>query len=166
MSVPEYLSHYDLLSFEGRKAAMTMLMGLWNDDGRKSTGDIKTFKPELLNYLPGKTITEIIGETAVVRFKVESWMLNGLLYIQGGILISMIDCVCGALAGIVSNDNIAGTLVMYTSYFRPITMKDEYVTVRARLINSNTQTMYIEAQLINADGKVAVRAVTNVMKRL
>ena len=164
MSIQEYFKKYDLTTFDGRKAALTELLGLRTENGDESTGDIDTFKPELLEYLPGEDREKAKGETVVVRFRPDRWMLNGLEYVQGGILASMMDCVCGPMSDVVSNGHSAGTLDMLTTYFRPITMKDDEIIVRVCLTENSKRVMHFELKLFNSKGKLAVEAVTNIMK--
>lgn len=54
---------------------------------------------------------------------------------------------------------------MLTNYFRPVTMDDTDILVKARITMETKRVMHIEAELLKADGKVAVKASTNIMKR-
>ncbi len=165
MSIQENFKKYDLTKFDDRKAALSELLGLRTENGDESTGDIDTFKPELLEYLPGEDREEVKGETAVVRFRPERWMLNGLEYVQGGILACMMDCVCGPMSDVVSNGHTSGTLDMLTTYFRPVTIKDNEIIVRACLAENSKRVMHFEVKLFNGRGKLAAECVTNIMKR-
>lgn len=149
-------SKYDLLTFEGRKAAMTELMSWRAAPGESSVSDIETLEPELISYEE--------GDIATVHVRPKEWMLNGLEYVQGGFLASIIDVVCGPMSAVCANGKTAGTLDMTTTYFRPITMKDEYMTVIVKLTSNTKRVMHFEVELLNSKGKTAVTAITNIMK--
>ena len=53
---------------------------------------------------------------------------------------------------------------MLTTYFRPITMKDDEIIVRVCLTENSKRVMHFELKLFNSKGKLAVEAVTNIMK--
>ena len=153
-------SPYDLSTYEGRLEAFQMMLGARDEEGFACTGDITSLDPELLEY----TIDENNVETLVARFRPQEWMLNGLRYVQGGYLASMIDVICGPMSDICSQGRTAGTLDMTTTYFRPITMDDEEIIVRARLTSNTRRVMHFEAELLNSRGKRAVSVVSNIMK--
>ena len=91
-------------------------------------------------------------------------MGNGLNVVQGGVLTYMIDAVVGPLGYAYSETDLSGTVDLSTSYVRPVSRDDAFVTIVAR-VRSNTRRMaYIEAELFTADGKLAATAVTNIMK--
>lgn len=153
-------SPYDLSTYEGRLEAFQMMLGARDEEGFACTGDITSLDPELLEY----TIDENNVETLVARFRPQEWMLNGLRYVQGGYLASMIDVICGPMSDICSQGRTAGTLDMTTTYFRPITMDDEEIIVRVRLTSNTKRVMHFEAELLNSKGKRAVKAISNIMK--
>ena len=158
-SRPDF-SPYDLTTYEGRLEAFRMLLGSRDEEGFAVTGDVTSLDPELLDYI----IEEDGVETLTARFRPQEWMLNGLRYVQGGYLASMIDVVCGPMSDICSQGHSAGTLDMTTTYFRPITMDDEEILVRVRLTSNTKRVMHFEAELLNSKGKRAVTAVSNIMK--
>ena len=155
-------SPYDLTTFAGSKQALQMMLGSRDEEGYGSTGDVTSLDPELLEY----TSDENGVETLVARFRPKEWMLNGLRYVQGGYLASMIDVICGPMSDICSNEMSAGTLDMTTTYFRPITMEDEEIIVRVRMTSNSKRVMHFEAELLNSKGKRAVTAVSNIMKAI
>lgn len=153
-------SPYDLTTYKGRLQAFQMILGSRDEEGYGVTGDITSLDPELLEY----TVEENGIETLVARFRPQEWMLNGLRYVQGGYLASMIDVICGPMSDICSNGHSAGTLDMTTTYFRPITMNDEEIIARVRMTSNSKRVMHFEAELLNSKGKRAVTAVSNIMK--
>ncbi len=166
MSVPDHFVNYDLTAFKGRKSAMKTLMGLRLKEHNDTPGDIESFKPQFIDYISGEDKNTAAGEAAIVKFTIENWMLNHNNLVQPGILTAITDCVCGALAGIVSNDNIAGTLNMYTNFFHPLTVGDGDVTVHARMVENSSRIMHINAQVLNSSGQILMDAVTNIMKSM
>ena len=84
--------------------------------------------------------------------------------VSTGVLTYMIDAVVGPLGYAYSETDLSGTVDLSTSYVRPVSRDDAFVTIVAR-VRSNTRRMaYIEAELFTADGKLAATAVTNIMK--
>ncbi len=134
-------SPYDLTTYEGRLQAFQMLLGSRDEEGYGVTGDVTSLDPELLEY----TVGENGVETLAARFRPQEWMLNGLRYVQGGYLASMIDVICGPMSDICSNGHSAGTLDMTTTYFRPITMNDEEIIARVRMTSNSKRVMHFEA---------------------
>ena len=148
-----YFYEIDLTTYEGRLEAFNKVY----DPELGLTGDIITLKPEFVEYKMDDTLT--------VRFHPKEWQLNGLGYVQGGFLSAMIDVVCGPMSDVCSQRHSAGTLDMLTNYFRPVTMDDTDILVKARITMETKRVMHIEAELLKADGKGAVTASTNIMKR-
>lgn len=143
----------DLTTYSGRLEAFKILY----DPKLGLTGDIRTLKPEFVEYKMDETLT--------VRFHPEEWQLNGLGYVQGGFLAAMIDVVCGPMSDVCTQSESVGTLDMLTNYFRPVTMEDKDILVKSRITMATKRIMHMEAELFKADGKVAVTASTNIMKR-
>lgn len=158
-SRPDFSAH-DLTTYEGRFQAFKELLGSRDEEGFAITGDVTSLDPEVLDYVIDEDGVEIL----TARFRPKKWMLNGLSYVQGGYLAAMIDVICGPMSDICSQGHTAGTLDMTTTYFRPITMKDEEIIVRVRLTSNTRRVMHFEAELLNSRGKRAVTAVSNIMK--
>ena len=154
------LSGCDLNTFEGRREALERLLGYRDEEGYAMTADITSLDPELLEYIADDGV-----ETLVVRFRPQEWMLNSFRCVQEGFLAAMIDVVCGPLSAVCSGEQIAGTLDMNLTFFRPVTMDDDKeITVRARMTSITKRVMYFECELLNRKGRRAVSAVTNILR--
>jgi uncharacterized protein (TIGR00369 family) len=138
----------------------TKLKDIFSDRAKKGElpkGDRQVLKPEFIDYSEDGWVT--------VEFIPEEWQQNGLDVVQGGVLSYMIDCVFGPFAYVVTDKKLAGTLDMNTNYLRPVKADGRKITVKARFVTNAKRTLHGEAVLYNADGKVAVTASTNMMKK-
>jgi acyl-coenzyme A thioesterase PaaI-like protein len=66
---------------------------------------------------------------------------------------------------VITDKKLAGTLDMNTNYLRPVKADGRKITVKARFVTNAKRTLHGEAVLYNSDGKVAVTASTNMMKK-
>jgi len=155
-SVHPDFSAYDMTTKEGRQATLKAMLSVRDENHPLACGDVLSLKPELIEF-DGDGYAE-------VAFKPQEWQLNGLRYVQGGYLAAMIDVVCGPMSDICSQGQSAGTLDMVTTYFRPITMADEQITVKVNLVSNTSRVMHFECELLNSKGKTAVKVLNNIMK--
>lgn len=126
--------------------------------GERPKGDIQVLEPEFVDYDDEGWLT--------VDFLPQDWQKNGINVVQGGILGYMLDCVFGPFAFIVSEKKLAGTIDTTTNFLRPVIADGRKIRVKARMITNAKRMMHAEGILYNADGKVAVTASTNLMKRV
>lgn len=145
------LEGLDLQTYEGRTEAFRRYF-----DPSSETNDVATLKPEFVEYRK--------DDTLIVRFRPQEWQLNGMRYVQGGFLVSMIDVVCGPMAAVYADSKPSGTVNLAVDFFRPVTLEDESVTVVAHIANNTRRLTHIEAELCTNSGKIAVKMSTNVIK--
>lgn len=126
-------------------------------EGIQPKGDIQILKPEFIDYSDDGWLT--------VEFLPQEWQENGLKKLQGGVLAYMLDCVFGPFAYVISEGSMSGTLDMTTNYLRPVFADGTRITVKARFITNSKRTMHGEGTLFNGEGKPAVTASTNIMKK-
>lgn len=95
----------------------------------------------------------------VLRYPLESWMVNGLGTLHGGMINTMMDLVMSIAVYAFSRETIPPTVSMTTNYLRPVPMSD-YVEIKARLtsLGRRNATAYCEA-VIPENGKVACTAI-------
>ncbi len=124
--------------------------------GEAPRGDIRTIQPEFIEYSDEGVLT--------VKVPLQEWQVNDFNTIQGGLLAYMIDTVVGPLGFIVSGCDSIGTVDLSTTYLRPVTLDDEYVIIKAQVKASGKRIMHAKAELYTPNGKLAVSAVTNILK--
>ena len=119
-------------------------------------GDIQVLKPEFIDY---------DGDWLTLKFIPQEWQKNGINVVQGGILGYMLDCTFGPFAFVLSEGKLAGTVDMTTNFLRPVIADGRSIKVKARMLTNAKRIMHIEGIIFNADGKVAVTASANLMKK-
>ncbi len=124
--------------------------------GELPIGDIRTIQPEFIDYSDEGVLT--------VKVPLQAWQVNDFNTIQGGLLAYMIDTVVGPLGFIVSGCDSIGTVDLTTTYLRPVTLADKYVIIKAQVKASGKRIMHAKAELYTPNGKLAVSAVTNILK--
>ncbi len=150
MKVPA-LEGLDLKTHGGRAEAFRRYFGPAGE-----ANDVISLGPEFVEYRQ--------DDTLIVRFRPREWQLNGMRYIQGGFLVSMIDVVCGPMAAVYADGRPSGTVNIAVDFFRPVTLEDGSVTVAARVTSNTRRLTHMEAELRNSKGNVAVKMSTNVLK--
>ncbi len=95
----------------------------------------------------------------VLKYPLESWMVNGLGTLHGGMTNTMMDLSMSIAVYAFSRETIPPTVSMTTNYLRPVPMGD-YVLIKTRLtsLGKRNATAYCEA-IIPESGKVACTAV-------
>ncbi len=90
-------------------------------------------------------------------------MPDGVMF--GGHIASVADHVAGlaAMTALEENDDRFRTSRLETNYFRPV-MKPK-ATIEARIVNASKSLIHVEADFLNAEGKLAVRIAAVQMKR-
>ncbi len=94
-----------------------------------------------------------------LRFPLESWEVNGLGTLHGGMASTMMDLVMSMVVYAYSRQTIPPTISMTTNYLRPIPMEDS-VLIRARItsLGRRNASAYCEA-IIPTSGKIACTAI-------
>ncbi len=119
---------------------------------------------KMAHTLNGKLKGEFVScddekQEITLRYPLESWMVNGLGTLHGGMVNTMMDLVMSMVVYAFSRQTIPPTVSMTTNYLRPVPMGD-YVEIRARLtsLGKRNATAYCEA-VVPTSGKVACTAI-------
>lgn len=126
-------------------------------DGQAPKGDIQVLRPEFIDYDDEGWMT--------VEFIPQPWQQNGLEVVQGGILGYMMDCCFGPLGYVLSEGSLSGTLDTTVNYLRPVKADGGKIKVKVRFLTNSRRTLNGEGYLYNTQGKIAVTASTNMMKK-
>lgn len=105
-------------------------------------------KPELESYHDE-------AQEIVLKFPLQSWQINGLGTLHGGMMYTMMDLAMCMAVFCYSRQSIPPTVSMSVNYIRPLPMSG-HVLIKARVtsIGRRNATAYCEA-IIPETGKVA-----------
>lgn len=94
-----------------------------------------------------------------LRFPLESWQVNGLGTLHGGMISTMMDLAMSMAVYCYSRQSIPPTISMTVNYMRPVPM-GEFVRIRANVtsLGRRNATAYCEA-IIPDTGKLASTAI-------
>lgn len=94
-----------------------------------------------------------------LRFPLESWQVNGLGTLHGGMISTMMDLAMSMAVYCYSRQSIPPTISMTVNYMRPVPM-GEFVRIRARVtsLGKRNATAYCEA-IVPDTGKLASTAI-------
>jgi uncharacterized protein (TIGR00369 family) len=103
---------------------------------------------------------------SVWRMRVDDRFLNPVGVVQGGFLAAVLDSAMGASA--VSAHRGAKVAVanteMKVSFLRPATLGDE-LTCTATVLKAGSVISFLEAKIVNADGKLVATASSSYLTR-
>jgi uncharacterized protein (TIGR00369 family) len=126
--------------------------------------ELKFINTEMAHTLNGRLKPELEAwdeaqQELTLRFPLESWQVNGLGTLHGGMVNTMMDLTMSMVVYCVSRQTIPPTVSMTTNYLRPVPMED-YVLIRAKLtsLGRRNATAYCEA-VVPSSGKLACTAV-------
>ena len=119
-----------------------------------SKAGVHLHMPPPSNTTLGTRYTDIdFGKMVEAEIKFDIKFCNPLLVFQGGFLCAAFDEVYGPLTYMASDRPVA-TVEMSTSFMRPFTEKDGYLTVRAELVAKTQSMLYLKAEAKNREGKL------------
>ena len=99
-------------------------------------------------YEPGKSIT--------VHMDVQERYQNPASVMQGGMVVTLMDCALGPLAYLVAPPS--STSQLNTTYLRPIGPDLPYVTCTATYLGKAGRSMQLMAEVHDPDGRVLARS--------
>jgi len=120
----------------------------------------ETCKDTLNGRLKGELVScDDKRQEITLRYPLESWQVNGLGTLHGGMTNAMMDLTMSMAVYCFSRQTIPPTVSMTTNYLRPVPMEG-YVHITARLtsLGRRNATAYCEA-VIPSSGKVACTAI-------
>ncbi len=98
-----------------------------------------------------------------VEFTVREEMTNPMGILHGGMSAAMIDDVLGATVYSLGHENFFTTVNLNPDYLGSAKL-GEIVTVQSNIIRKGRNIVHAECRLTNADGKLLVKATTNMLK--
>ncbi|MFP4321040.1 MAG: PaaI family thioesterase [Anaerolineales bacterium] len=121
--------------------------------------------PPCFTEMGAEVLSYTDGEALRVRFPAQHRYANPLGNMQGGFIIAAIDNTIGPLSYLVAPPSV--TTQLNTTFMRPVTPRDEYIEVEARLTDRTNQFLYFTATAYNTGGKELIRAyATHILLRM
>jgi uncharacterized protein (TIGR00369 family) len=109
--------------------------------------------PRIFVEMGAEIIEFTPGESMIVRFPVQEKYRNPLRVMQGGMIVAAVDCTMGPLSYISAPPSV--TTQFNTSYIRPIQVDHTHYTVRAWITERTRRQLFMSAEVVTQDGKVA-----------
>jgi uncharacterized protein (TIGR00369 family) len=106
---------------------------------------------EIIDYEDKKSLT--------VKMPIKEKYKNPLGFMQGGMIAAAIDNTVGPLSFLVAPPSV--TTTMNLTYHRPIPISDEFIFVKATIIDQTKKMIYIKAEVFNKENKLKVTATTS-----
>lgn len=117
----------------------------------EAKGKIKMPPPVFLELGAEIIAVDIDDKTMTVKFPVEDRFRNPLGFLQGGILVAMIDNAVGPLSFLLAPPSV--TTQFNTSYLRPVMPEDTFLTIKAVCIEQTRRQIFLTGTAYNMDGK-------------
>lgn len=122
---------------------------------------------DALNLMPQPASATLLGWTMVgvdpvtgevtIAFDGKREFCNPTGFVQGGMLIAMMDDTMGPATFIHSNaTKMISSIDIHAQFLRPVTVGA--ITVTARVVRMGRRVAFIEAELFDASGKLCARA--------
>ena len=108
---------------------------------------------EVVDYENKKSLT--------IKMPIKEKYKNPLGFMQGGMIAAAIDNTVGPLSFLVAPPSV--TTTMNITYIRPVPVSDEFVFVKATIIDQTKKTIYTRAEVFNKDSKLKATATTSFM---
>lgn len=108
--------------------------------------------PPIFMELGGEIVKfDLEAETMINRYPVEDRFRNPLGFLQGGILVALMDNTMGPLSFMIAPPSV--TTQFNTSYLRPVTPDDKFLTVTAKCTERTRRQLFLTATIYNKAGK-------------
>jgi len=96
-----------------------------------------------------------------IRYPVKERYLNPLRYVQGGIIVALMDNTMGPLSYVVAPPSV--TLSLNIQYKRPATGDLPYIDIEAWVTEQTRRLVYMDGTAYNPEGKVLITAQATAM---
>ena len=119
---------------------------------------------DMAHTLNGRLKAELVSsddgrQEITLSFPLESWQVNGLGTLHGGMLSTMMDLAMSMAVYCFSRQTIPPTVSMTTNYLRPVPMEGSvHIIARLTSLGRRNATAYCEA-IVPGSGKLACTAV-------
>ena len=107
--------------------------------------------PKVMLDMDGEFIARETGSSLSTRFPMKARYGNPMGHMQGGGIVTAIDNTYGPLAFLEAGYCV--TTQLNTSYIRPVLANDEYINVKASIIERTKRQLFMEATVTNPAGK-------------
>lgn len=97
------------------------------------------------------------GKMLAAQIKFDPRFTNPMGMFQGGFLCAAIDDVFGPLTYMAAARPVV-TIEMSTSFLRPFTAKDEFVTIKAEVVSKSKTLLVLKAEVHSKEGKLIASA--------
>jgi uncharacterized protein (TIGR00369 family) len=94
-----------------------------------------------------------VGKMLAAEVKFDPKFSNPMHVVQGGFLCAIFDEVYGPLTYMATGRPVV-TIEMSTTFLRPFTERDEFVTVRAEVVAQSRTFLLLKAEARNNKGKL------------
>ena len=138
--------HQEVLKSMQEMAAQFSGMGIALQLPPNST---KTMGTEYVEIEMGKMLT--------AKFLFNSQFMNPIQMFQGGLICAAFDEVFGPLTYMSAGRPVV-TLEMSTSFVRPFTTKDEFITIKAEVVSKTKTVILLRAEAKTKEGKLVATA--------
>ena len=108
---------------------------------------------EIIDYEHKKSLT--------VQMPIKEKYQNPLGFMQGGMIAAAIDNTVGPLSFLVAPPSV--TTTMNVTYVRPVPMTDEFIFVKATIVDQTKKMIYMKAEVFNKENKIKATATTSFM---
>ncbi len=121
--------------------------------------------PKVYTVMDAEVIDYEEKRSLTIRFPVKDKYQNPLGHMQGGVIIAAIDNTLGLLSYLVAPPS--ATLQLNTQYVRPVTAEDQFIQVKAELVDKTRNLILMRAEVRNeADKLVAICQATQQVIKL
>lgn len=107
--------------------------------------------PKVFEDMGGTLLRYVEGEKLVARFPVEERYQNPMGYVQGGIIVAVVDNTLGPLSYLVAPPSV--TTNLDTSFIRPVGSEETYLEVEGCVVERAGRQLFMTARVTNLKGK-------------
>lgn len=108
--------------------------------------------PKVFLDMDGEFLDFQAGRSLSVRFPVQERYQNPMGNMQGGMIVAAIDNTLGPLSFLVAPPSV--TTQLNTTYIRPVTGQDHFITVEGRVLEQTRNQLFLMAEVKNEAGKL------------
>jgi len=108
--------------------------------------------PKVFTVMDAEVIDYEEKRSLTIRFPVKDKYQNPLGHMQGGVIVAAIDNTLGPLSYLVAPPS--ATLQLNTQYVRPVTVKDQFIQVKAELVDKTRNLLLMRAEVRNEANKM------------
>jgi len=108
--------------------------------------------PKVYTVMDAEVIEYEEKLSLTIRFPVKDKYQNPLGHMQGGVIVAAIDNTLGPLSYLVAPPS--ATLQLNTQYVRPVTAEDQFIQVKAELVDKTRNLILMRAEVRNEANKL------------